>query len=193
MPVRCRPEERIVLGTTYLTLAAAALLVAVPVASHAQQTQPTAPAAAASQSEADQLRQRIARLQRQAQQDPSLKPAEDAFEAVLQAAMVQLDPAAREKLARAPAVNQEVEAARAAGDNAKLSQLADEATALQAYFNALRPRALARPEVQAARQAYLARVLERMQQIDPNTQQYVDRLAELRHGGGARPGGGSGS
>ena len=62
------------------------------------------------------------------------------------------------KSARAQALSQEVAAARAANHNAKLNQLADEATALKAYFDALRPRALAQAEVQQARQAYLARV-----------------------------------
>ncbi len=47
------------------------------------------------------------------------------------------------KSARAQVLSQEVAAARAANHNAKLNQLADEATALKAYFDALRPRALA--------------------------------------------------
>lgn len=167
-----------------LAVLAAALLI-VPAAARAQEGQPApaAPAPPAAQGEADQLRQRIGQLQRQAMQDPSLKAAEDSFEAVLQGAMARLDPQAPVKSARALALNQEVEAARAAGDNARLNQLADEATALKAYFDGLRPRALAEADVQAARQAYLARVLARMKEIDPETQRYVDRLAEIQRGG----------
>jgi uncharacterized protein with von Willebrand factor type A (vWA) domain len=175
--------------TTRFVLLMAALVVVFPAAARAQEGQPApAVAQAASQSEADQLRQRIAQIQRQAMQDPALKPAEDSFEAVLQAAMARLDPQAPAKTARALTLNREVEAARAASDNAKLNQLAEEATALKAYFDALRPRALAEADVQAARQAYLARVLERMKQIDLNTQQYVDRLAELQRGGSPQSG-----
>lgn len=163
--------------TTRLALIAAAFL-AVPAAAHAQ-TAPAAPAAPA-QNEVEQLRQRIGQLQQQALQDPALEPAQDSFNAVVQAAMARLDPTATAKAARATALTAEVEAARAANDNAKLNQLAEEATALQAFFTALRPRAMADAEVQAARQVFLARVLEKMKQIDPNTQQYVDRLSELQ-------------
>jgi hypothetical protein len=166
--------------TRIALLAAAAL--ALPAAARAQ-TQPAPPAPpAAPADEATQLRQKIGALQQQALQDPSLKPAQDSFNVVVSAAMGRLDPAAPGKLARAQAINAEVEAARAAGDNVKLNQLATEATALQTYFAGLRPRAMADPLVVAARQVWLTRVLEKMKQIDPNAQQYVDRLTALSQG-----------
>ena len=173
---------------TRIALLAAALAAVPAAAAHAQEAQP-APAAPA-QGEADQLRQRIGQLQQQAMEDPSLMLAKDTFDAVVEAAMARLDPQAAAKVARARSLNQDVEAARAAGDNARLNQLADEATALNAYFAALRPRALAEADVQEARRAYLARVLERMKEIDPDTQQYVDRLAELQRGAASQSGGG---
>lgn len=181
--------------TTRLALIAAAF-VAVSAAVQAQQTPaPTAPAtpapaapAPAQPSEVDQLRQKIGQLQQQALQDPALKPAQDSFNAVIQATMARLDPTATARATRATALNAEVEAARAANDNAKLNQLAEEATALKTFFDALRPRAMADAEVVAARQVFLARVLDKMKEIDPNTQQYVDRLSELQRGatGGSR-------
>jgi hypothetical protein len=173
--------ETIVQKTTRLALLAAAAL-ALPAAAHAQTTPapPPAPApAAAPADEAAQLRQKIGALQQQALQDPALKPAQDSFQTVVSAAMGRLDPAAPAKLARAQAINAEVEAARAANDNVKLNALAQEATALQSYFAALRPRTNADPQVVAARQVFLGRVLEKMKQIDPNAQQYVDRLTAL--------------
>lgn len=179
-------------NTRIAFLAAAAL--ALPAAARAQ-TQPapppappspTAPAApAAPADEAQQLRQRIGQLQQQALQDPSLKPAQDSFNLVVSAAMGRLDPAAPAKLARATSINAEAEAARAAGDNAKINALAEEATALKTYFDSLRPRAMADPQVVAARQVWLARVLDKMKQIDPNAQQYVDRLTALTQGSGS--------
>jgi hypothetical protein len=171
--------------TTRLALLAAAAL-ALPAAARAQTTPPPAPAAppaqAAPADEAAQLRQKLGALQQQAQQDPALKPALDSFTVVVNAAMARLDPQATAKLARAQAINAEVEAARAANDNAKLNQLAAEATALQQYFAALRPRANQDPQVQAARQVWLGRLFEKMKQIDPNAQQYVDRLTQLSQG-----------
>jgi len=171
--------------TTRIALLAAAAL-ALPVAARAQTTPatpppPPAPAAPAAD-EATQLRQKLAALQQQAMQDPALKPAQDSFTAVVNAAMARLDPQAPAKLARAQSINADVAAAQAANDNARLNTLAAEATGLQSYFAGLRPRANADPQVQAAKQVWLARLLERMKQIDPNAQQYVDRLTQLSQG-----------
>jgi hypothetical protein len=187
-------ERRTVQKTTRLAILAAAAL-AFPAAARAQ-TQPApppapapapaAPAPAAPADEAAQLRQKIGALQQQALQDPALKPAQDSFNTVVTAAMGRLDPAAPGKLARASAINTEVEAARAASDNAKLNQLATEAQALQTYFASLRPRAMQDPQVVAAREVWLTRVLDKMKQIDPNAQQYVDRLRALTQGAGGR-------
>jgi hypothetical protein len=173
-------EKRIVQKTTRIALLAAAVL-ALPAAARAQTTPAPAPAPApaAPADEAAQLRQKIGALQQQALQDPTLKPAQDSFNTVVSAAMGRLDPAAPAKLARAQAINAEVEAARAANDNVKLNALAAEATALQSYFAGIRPRAMADPAVVAARQVWLGRVLDKMKQIDPNAQQYVDRLTAL--------------
>jgi chromosome segregation ATPase len=169
--------------TRIALLAAAAL--ALPAAAAAQETQPAAPqpqapAAAAPQDEITQIQQRLAALQQQAMQDSAVKAAEATFGAELMAAMERLDPTAKEKAARGEALNQEVEAARAASDNAKLNALATEAQGLQAFFTALRTRALALPEIQEKRQAYLAVVFARMNQIDPQAQALVTRLNELR-------------
>ena len=173
--------------TTRIALLAAAAL-ALPPAARAQTTPAAppapAPAAPAAADEAAQLRQKIGALQQQALQDPALKPAQDSFNTVVSAAMGRLDPQAPAKLARAQSINADIAAAQAASDNVKLNALATEATALQTYFAGLRPRAMADPEVVAARQVFLGRVLEKMKQIDPNAQQYVDRLTALSQGGG---------
>lgn len=176
---------------TVRAAALAAALLALPAAAQAQ-VQPTSTqtAAAPAQNEAAQLQQRIAALQQQAMQDPALKAAEANVGTVLQAAMERLDPAAHQKSARAEAMKAEIVAARAANDVARLNQLARESNELTAYFNALRPRAMAQAEVQAARQAYIAKVFERMKEIDPHVQRYVDRLAELRQSTRAQTGGG---
>ncbi|HYH79718.1 MAG TPA: hypothetical protein VEX86_07965 [Longimicrobium sp.] len=172
--------------TTRVALIAAAALV-LPAAASAQQTTPApaqaAPAQPAPASEATQLQQKLGALQQRAQQDPSLKAATDSFNTVLQAGMVKVDPQAAAKVARARAITADVEAARAASDNARLNQLATEANQLQAYFQTLQPRALALPEVQQARQAYVARLFEKMKEYDPQAQSYVDRLTQIQSGG----------
>jgi hypothetical protein len=182
---RSRLERRNVQKTTRIALLAAAAL-ALPAAATAQQTTP-APAqpaqAAPAADEATQLQQKLGALQQRAMQDPSLKAATDSFNAVLQAGMARVDPQAAAKSARAQAIQGEVTAARAANDNTRLNQLAAEANQLQAYFQNLQPRALALPEVQAARQTYLARLFAKMTEFDPQAQSYVERLTQLRSAG----------
>lgn len=175
--------------TCIALLAAAAL--ALPVGAHAQQTTAPAPAPAApaNPNELQQLQARIGQLQQQAMADPSLKAAQDSFNAVVNAAMGRVDPAAPAKLARAAQIPADITAARAANDNARLNQLAQESNELQTYFNTIRPRAMQDPAVVTARQAFLVRVLDKMKQIDPNTQQYVDRMTALQQGGAATAGG----
>ena len=121
-----------------------------------------------------------------AQISAAVKAAEEKFGAEVMAAMQQLDPTAATKIARGQALPAEVEAARAANDNARLNALATEATELQNFFNGLRQRALATPEIQEKRKAYLAVVLAKMNEIDPQAQAMVDRLTALRNGGAAQ-------
>lgn len=154
-------------------LAAAVVLAAAPFAASAQ----PAPA-----QEIARIQARLDTLQQQARQDSAVKAAEAAFAARVQDAMVRLDPAARDRAARAAGLGAEVEAARAAGDTARLNALAAEAQALQAYFAELRPRALALPEIQESRRAYLQVLFARMKAIDPQTQVLVDSLRSLRGG-----------
>jgi len=170
-------------STRIALLAAAAL--ALPAAAAAQTTPAPAPAApAAAANETAQLQARLGQLQQQAMADPSLKPAQDSLTAAVNGGMAKLDPAAPGKVARAAALQGEVAAAQSANDNAKLNALAAEAQQLQQYFAGIQPRVAALPEVQAARQAFTQRLFAKMKELDPNAQQYVDRLTALRNGSG---------
>lgn len=172
--------------TTRIALLAAAAL-ALPAAVSAQ-TNPApapAPAQAAPANEAAQLQQKLGALQQRAAQDPTLKPAVDSFNVAVQAGMVKVDPQAAARLARAQTITAELTAARAANDNAHVTQLVNESNQIQAYFQALQPRAMALPEVQQARQAYVARLFAKMKEYDPQAQSYVDRLTQLQSGASA--------
>ncbi|HEX2090812.1 MAG TPA: hypothetical protein VHG28_00365 [Longimicrobiaceae bacterium] len=171
--------------TIRIALLAVAALALPATAAAQQQTQPApAPAQAASaQDEAARIQQRITQLQQQAQQDSAVKVVEAEFDAYMRAAMGRLDAAFAEKSARAEALKAEVEAARAASDNAKLNALAAEATELQGYFNGLRQRALAQADVQEKRKVYVQALFSKMNEIDPQAQALVARLQELRSGG----------
>lgn len=173
--------------TRIALMAAAALAFPAAASAQTQTPAPTQPAPAAQapapQNEAAQIQQRIASLQQQALQDSTVAAAAKQFETDLMATLTRLDPTAAEKRARADALKAEVEAARAASDNAKLTQLAAEAQQLQSFFAGLNARANQDPELQQKRQAYLAVVFKRMTEIDPQAPQLVERLQALRNGG----------
>jgi hypothetical protein len=182
----------------YRTLIMAGATLALPGALVAQQNDAPAaqaqPAAAAQPAqttptpqEVAQLRQRLGELQQRAAQDPGVKAANDAFNADVLTAMTGLDPEAAGKKSRADALPGEVQTARTANDNARLTQLAEEATTLQAYFAQLRQRALALPEIEEKRQAYVAQLFAKMKELDPEAQSIVDRLEAARSAGVQAP------
>ncbi len=167
------------------TLLAAALVAAAVAATPAAAQAPaSAPAPApADTGELTRIQQRLAQLQAQASADTAVKAAEARLDAFLLSAQDRLDPAAAGKRARATALKAEVDAARAASDNAKLNQLAAEAQALQAYFGELRQRVLAQADVQDQRKAYVSTLFAAMQKIDPQAPELVARLQAIRSGG----------
>jgi hypothetical protein len=166
--------------TVLLALAALAL----PAAAAAQTQPAPAPApaqpAASAQDEITQIQQRLGQLQQRAMQDPAVQAAQATFTAEVMSAMERLDPAAKEKAARAEAIKAEVAAARQANDNTKLNELAAEAQALQAYFAELRPRAVALPEIQEKRKVFTEALFAKMTELDAEAPRLVARLEELR-------------
>lgn len=183
-----------------ILLIAAATLV-LPYTASAQSTQPAQPAQAAEPTqeaaavptpeEVAQLRQRFTALQRRAVEDPAIKSANEAFGAEVLAAMERLDATAAGKKARADAIAGEVEAARAASDNARINALAEEARTLQAFFSELRTRALALPEIEEKRQAYVQLLFAEMTELDPEAPRIAERLEAARAAGVQAPQAGS--
>jgi len=164
-----------------LLLAAATLALATPARAQGDAA-PAAPADSVAI-----LQQRIGQLQQQAMQDAAVQAASRSFEEFLMGAMARIDATAAEKKARADALMTEVAAARAAGDNAKLNALATEAQTLQAFFHALRPRAMEQADVQEKRREFLGALFAKMGEIDPQAQALVDRLQQLRAARAATP------
>ena len=154
-------------------LFAAALAVA-PTALAAQDAAAPAPVANG-QTELQQLQARIGGIQQRALQDTEVQAAAAAITAAMEVA----DPEYKTLAARAVSIRADVEAARAAADNAKLNALAAEATALQTSFAAARARANANPDVQAKTTAYRTVLLKKMVEIEPETQKLVARIGEL--------------
>jgi hypothetical protein len=138
---------------------------------------------AAPEAEIAQIQQRLMQTQQAALQDPALQQAQAQVGQVLLGVMQRQDPSMAEKTARAAALQQDVAAAREAGDNARLHELAAEAEQLQADFAAARERAMEDAEVQAAMTAFREQVVVKMAEIDPETNDLLTRLDALQAGG----------
>ena len=158
----------------------ALVLTIAPAALAAQQTpaapQPQAPA----QTEMQQIQARLQQIQARALQDPALKAGQDSIGTEMTATMERLDPTFKAQAARAEALKAEVTAAQAAKDNAKLNQLAAEATQLQQGFASARQRAMQDAAMAARIKSFQERIVAKMAELEPETQTLLARLQELR-------------
>jgi len=157
-------------------------LAAAPAALAAQQT-PAAPPAqpqAPAQTEMQQIQARLQQIQARALQDAALKAAQDSIGTEMTATMERVDPTYRAQAARAEALKAEVTAAQAAKDNAKLNQLAAEATQLQQGFASARQRAMQDAAMAARIRSFQERIVAKMAELEPETQTLLARLQELR-------------
>jgi hypothetical protein len=164
-------------------------LAAAPAALAAQQT-PAAPPAqpqAPAQTEMQQIQARLQQIQARALQDAGLKAAQDSIGTEMTATMERVDPTYRAQAARAEALKAEVTAAQAAKDNAKLNQLAAEATQLQQGFASARQRAMQDAAMAARIKSFQERIVAKMAELEPETQTLLARLQELRAAAPAQP------
>lgn len=141
-----------------------------------------APAAAAADpaQEIQQINTRLQEVQQQAMTDPAVQKENTDLNNTLNAAMERTGTEAKVALQRAETIKADVEAAQAAQDNAKLTELAEEAKALQATINAARAQAMKDPAVQKEIQEFRKALFKRMLEIEPKAQQMVTRLSELQ-------------
>lgn len=169
----------------FLRVALVAAAAVVPAHLSAQQpgtpapAQAPAPTAANPQAEIQQIQTRLHDLQTRVLAEPAFRAAQDSVGNALTATMERVDPNYKAAAARAITLKQDVAAATAAKDNAKLNQLAAEAGQLQQTFASARERAMQDPEMQGRIKAFQQRIVARMNEVDPQTQQLLARLQEL--------------
>ncbi len=169
-----------------VALAAAPAALAAQGTPAAPQQAPAAPQQQApAQTEMQQIQSRLQEIQARALQDPTLKAAQDSIGTEMTATMERLDPTFKAQAARAEALKAEVAAAQTAKDNAKLNQLAAEATQLQQGFATARQRAIQDPAMAARIKSFQERIVAKMTEVEPQTQTLLARLQELR--GAAAP------
>jgi hypothetical protein len=154
------------------------LVVAAVPASLAAQTTAAAPTATDKQAEIQQITTRLGQIQAQARQDPAIQAANDSLQQLIQTKM-EADPASKATLDQAKQYQADVAAAQAAGDNEKLTQLAETGKLLQQGMQVAQQKAMADPDVQKQLESYKARLYKKMVEIDPTAEKLVARLTEL--------------
>jgi hypothetical protein len=143
-------------------------------------TAPAQQAAPAAGATAQQLAARIQAIQQQAMQDPAVAAASREVNALITAALPRVEPNYPTYAARAQSLQTDVAAAQAAGDNAKLHELAAEARTLQANISSAQARAKEDPAVKERLEAYTAQLFAKMVEIEPTVRELVAQLEAAR-------------
>jgi chromosome segregation ATPase len=159
-------------------------LLLVPVGLRAQQGQPAEqePLPAEAQAlalEIEQIHARLEPVQDQALADPEIRAAREALSGTIASAIERLDPGLADHLARYSALEGEVAEAQAAGDQARIREIFDEAALIERRYEAVQASALSQPEVAVRVQRFQARLLAKMTELEPQAGALVERLEEL--------------
>lgn len=129
--------------------------------------------------ELQQIQSALQPIHEQALQHPEIQAAQQELGADIRTAMTEVDPATPERMARLQELIEQGQAAQAAQDEAKLSEIAGEARAVQERLQAAEAAAVQRPEIAPRLEDFQARLLERMLEVDPEAESLLERAQEL--------------
>jgi hypothetical protein len=138
------------------------------------------------------LQQRLNGLQQKAMQDSVLKGQYDALEKTLETRMAAADPQLSAHRDRLAAIQQEMTAAKQAGQDDKFQSLLKEGTTIQNGLRQVREDAMTVEEVKTSMSAFRDSILAHMTALDPEVPTMVKRAndiaAQLRSGTAPPPG-----
>lgn len=137
------------------------------------------PEAQALIAEMQELQSELQPIQQEAMQDPEIQAAQRDLGARIQTAMVEADPATPARLERLEELMAEAQAARAAQDQAAMTEIVTEARGLEQQLQAAQAAVIQSPEIAPQVEAFEARLLERMTEIDPDAGAMIERAREL--------------
>lgn len=118
-------------------------------------------------------------IHQQAMQDPEVQALQQSLSADIRDKMTELAPSTPDRMARLQALMQQGQAAQAEQDQAALAEIATEARAIEQELQAAQVEALQSPEIAPRVEAFEAELLEKMQEIDPETDALIERAQEL--------------
>jgi hypothetical protein len=125
------------------------------------------------------IQQELSAIQQRAMQDPGLQAERDSLQRRLETKMAELDPEAAAKQERQVEIATEFEAAREAGEEEAVQELAMENREIQASLQETRQTALETEEMSAAVASFQEEMLADMNEVDPRTDSLVARAEAI--------------
>lgn len=129
--------------------------------------------------ELQQIQATLQPIHQEAMQHPEIQAAQQELGAEIQSAMVEVDPETPERMARLQALMQEGQAAQQEEDRAKLNEIAAEAQVIEQQLQAAEAAAIQKPEIAPKVEAFQEDLLEKMVEINPETETLIERAREL--------------
>lgn len=126
-----------------------------------------------------QIQTQLEPIQQQALQDPELQTEQQDLGQRIQTAMVEVDPATPEHMARLQELVTEAQAAQAEQDAEAVNEIMTEAQGLQERLQEAQSVALERPEIAPRLEAFQERLQSKMVEIDPESEPLITRAQEL--------------
>ena len=167
------------------TIVAALIAVAAPVALQAQtpgalDPNQLPPEVQQAIMELQQIQAQLQPIQEQVLADPEIQAEQAALGEEIQSAMTQADPSVPRHMARLQELAGAAEAAQSEQDQAKMTEIIEEAQGLEMQLQQAQQQALQRPEIAPRIDAFQEKVESRMLAVNPEAGALMERLDELQ-------------
>lgn len=168
---------------SFACAALAALTVVVPGSASAQEEAPPVPIPADSMQAAimefQTLRQRLAEVQQEALQDSALSTRQAELQELVAQTLFATYPELEEAAERLPALQNEAQAAQAAGDTTRLQAIVQEGQQIQMELQEAQAEVIEQPEIASQVEAFQDDMMAVMKQVDPEIEDVLQRLQLL--------------
>jgi hypothetical protein len=183
MPASSQDGGYEVTGRARIALTAA-LLMAAPAMLDAQDPSPVPtqmpPEVQALMMEAQQIQAQLAPLEQRVMQDPELQTEQQEVMLRVTTAMLEADPTLEAHVQRMQTLQEEAQAAQAAGDQERLGAIVGEANQIQSSVAQAQASVLQQPEMAALVRAFTQRVQNRMIAEDADAEALIRRMGEIQ-------------
>ena len=129
--------------------------------------------------EMQQVQQQLQPIQQQALQDPEVQAAQQDLATRVQAAMVEVDPATSDRIARLQVLMGEAQAAQAEQDEEAMAGIVAEAQGIERQLQAAQAEAVQRPDIAPRVEAFQDQLARKMAEVDPQAESLMERAREL--------------